>query len=68
MTKNDRGIDVSSSGNLSVRNSASGNTLNWAVAAGNACLVVLGTVSGAINGNSGGVGPGSTDPNANFTD
>jgi parallel beta-helix repeat protein len=67
VTDNDRGIDVDLAGNFIVRNSASGNTLNWDVAAGNVCLVVQATTAGAISGNSGGTAPGSTDPNANFT-
>ncbi len=63
----DRGIDVDASGNIIVRNTCSGNTLNWDIAANNKCLVVLGVNAGAISGDSGGVSPGSTDPNANFT-
>jgi parallel beta-helix repeat protein len=66
-TNNDRGIDVDSAGNFITRNTCSGNTTNWDVVAGNVCLVVSATASGAILGNSGGVAPGSTDPNANFT-
>lgn len=62
VTDNDRGIDVDIAGNLITRNSASGNTLNWAVAAGNVCLVVQATTGGAISGNSGGAAPGSIDP------
>lgn len=62
------GYLVENGGNFIARNTASGNTnSNWSVVAGNACLVVLATNSGAINGNSGGVSPGSTNPNANFT-
>jgi hypothetical protein len=37
------------------------------VAVNNKCLVVLGVNAGAISGDSGGVSPGSADPNANFT-
>jgi parallel beta-helix repeat protein len=66
-TDADIGIFVTSAGNIIVRNTCSGNTTNWSVVAGNICLVVNATVSGAINGNSGGTGPGSTDPSANFT-
>ena len=62
-----RGIDVDASGNFIARNTCSGNTANWDVVAGNICLVVNATASAAILGNSGGVSPGSTDPNANFT-
>lgn len=64
---NDRGIDVAGGGNFITRNTASGNTLNWKVGAGNVCLVVQATTGAAINGDSGGTAPGSTDPNANFT-
>ena len=63
----DRGIEVTGSGNLIIRNSCSGNTSNWEIAANNKCLVVVGANAAAISGNSGGVSPGSTDPNANYT-
>ncbi|MCC6227881.1 MAG: hypothetical protein IT432_01490 [Phycisphaerales bacterium] len=66
-TSADRGIDVDVAGNIIVRNTCSGNTTNWDVVAGNACLVVSATTGGAILGNSGGASLGSTDPNANFT-
>lgn len=62
------GIDVRSSHNFIVRNTARANNTNWNVAAGNVCLVVQAAVTtGAISGDSGGTAPGSTDPNANFT-
>ena len=65
---NARGLKAENSGNIILRNTASGNsTLNWDVVAGNVCLVVNATAAGAISGNSGGTGPGSTDPSANFT-
>lgn len=64
---NDRGIDVDGSSNIIVRNNCRSNTTNWDVVAGNVCLVVQGLTGGAINGNTGGVAPGSTDPNANFS-
>jgi parallel beta-helix repeat protein len=67
VTDNDRGIDVDSSGNLIIKNSASGNSPNWEVAAGNVILVIEAATAGSINGNSGGVSPGSTNPNANYT-
>lgn len=66
-TDNDRGIDVDSAGNFIARNTCAGNSTNWTIVANNKCLVVLGTNAAAINGDAGGVGPGSTDPNANFT-
>ncbi|MCU0857645.1 MAG: right-handed parallel beta-helix repeat-containing protein [Pontiellaceae bacterium] len=64
---NNRGIDVDNPGNIIVRNTCSGNGTNWTVVVNNVCLVVQATNSAAINGNSGGTSPGSTDPNANFT-
>lgn len=63
----DEGIRVTSPGNFIARNTCSGNTINWDVAAGNVCLVVLAGTSGAISGDAGGVTPGSTNPNANYT-
>ncbi len=63
----DRGIDVDAAGNIIVRNTCSGNTLNWDVVAGNVILVVNATTAGAVSGNSGGTAPGSTDPSVNFT-
>ncbi len=63
----DRGIDVDNVGNWIVRNICSGNTTNWDVVVNNKCFVVLGVNGGAINGDSGGTSPGSTDPSANFT-
>jgi len=63
----DRGIDVDGAPNVIIRNTCSGNTNNWDVVAGNVILVVNATTAGAVTGNSGGTGPGSTDPSANFT-
>jgi parallel beta-helix repeat protein len=65
---NDFGIRVTTSPNFIARNIVGNNgTLNWDIAIGNRCLVVSSVASGAITGNSGGVGAGSSDPNANFT-
>lgn len=64
----DIGIDVDSAGNFIARNVCSGNGSNWEVAVGNVCFVVLATNTGvAISGDSGGVSPGSTNPNANYS-
>lgn len=62
-----RGIESTGIGNFIVRNSCSNNSSNWEIAAGNKCLVTPGANAGAISGNSGGVSPGSTDPNANYS-
>ena len=66
-TDADFGIRVTFAGNFIARNICSGNNTNWDVVAGNVCLVVQGVTGAAILGNTGGVAPGSTDPNANFT-
>jgi len=67
-TRSDRGIDVDVAGNIIIKNTCSGNTSNWEVAIGNVCLVILATPTVApISGDSGGLSPGSTNPNANFT-
>ncbi len=66
-TGNDRGIDVDNAGHIIYRNTCSGNTTNWDVAAGNVCLVVSAVAGGAILGNSGGASPGASDPIANYS-
>lgn len=63
----DRGIEVGNFSNVIVRNTCSSNTTNWDISAGNVCLVVQATTAAAFTGDAGGVPPGSTDPNANFT-
>lgn len=63
----DRGIRAIFFGNFIARNTCGGNTTNWDIAAGNVCLVVSGATGASIVGNAGGVAPGSTDPNANFS-
>jgi parallel beta-helix repeat protein len=62
-----RGIKVDAAGNFITRNTCSGNSSNYELVAGNVCLVVSATTSGAILGSAGGVSPGSADPNANFS-
>lgn len=67
-TDADRGIDIDSAGNYIVGNTCSGNTVNWTAVTGNVCLVVAATQTiSVINGDSGGISPGSTNPFANFT-
>jgi len=65
----DRGIDVDFTGNIIIRNTCSGNTINWEIAASNAVApIVQATTNGApISGNTYAGSLGSTDPNANFT-
>lgn len=68
-TTSDRGIDIDSPGNIVMRNTCSGNTTNWDIAAGNAIApIVSATVNlNAFSGSTYGGSLGSTDPNANFT-
>jgi parallel beta-helix repeat protein len=67
-TDNDRGIDIDSAGSIILRNTCTGNSTNWTVVPGNVCLVVSGTQTlSVIDGDSGGISPGSTNPNANYT-
>ena len=68
VTDNDRGIDVDYSGNLIVRNSASGNTTDYEISTYNRVGVIVSCpTSGAISGSTGGAGVGTTDPWANFS-
>jgi len=69
-TSQDRGIDVDIPGNFIVKNTCSGNTFNWTIAANNVCGPILdrsAPASAAINGNSAPSSLGTTDANANFT-
>jgi parallel beta-helix repeat protein len=68
-TLSDRGIDVDAGGNIIIRNTCSGNTTNWTIAAGNALapIVQATTNAAAVSGNTYAGSLGSTDPNANFT-
>jgi hypothetical protein len=63
----DIGINAAGPRNFIARNTCRGNSVNWNITANNVCLVVVAATSAAINGNSGGVGPGSVDPSANFS-
>ncbi len=69
-TDADRGIEAVVAGNVIVRNTCSGNTTNWVIAANNVVGPILdrtAPASAAISGNSAPSSLGSTDPNANFT-
>ncbi len=65
----DRGIDVDSSGNIVIKNTCTGNTINWTIAIGNAVapIVNASTNGAAISGSTYAGSLGSTDPNANFS-
>jgi len=66
----DRGIGVDNFGNIIIKNTCSGNTINWVIVANNVCGPILdrtAPASAAINGNSAPDSTGSAHPNANFT-
>ena len=68
VTDNDRGIDVDISGNLIIRNSASGNATQYLITANNKVgTIVSAPNSLAINGSTGGAGVGTTNPWANIS-
>ena len=68
ITGSDRGIDVDGTGNIIIRNTASGNSINYEIVADNKVgEIVSAPNSGAISGNTGGAGVGSTNPWANFS-
>jgi hypothetical protein len=67
-TGNSVGVQTLTNSNFITANTCAGNTTNWDIAANNVCLVVAATaISTAFSGNSGGLSPGSTNPNANYT-
>lgn len=66
----DRGIDVDFAGNVIIRNTCSGGTVNWDIVANNVVGPILDRSapgSAAILGNSAPSSLGTTDPHANFT-
>jgi parallel beta-helix repeat protein len=71
MTDNGRGLHVIGSGNVILRNTASGNTsTNWLIAANNNVAPIIdrtAAVSAAINGNSAPSSLGTSDETANIT-
>lgn len=66
----DRGIDIDTAGNIVLRNTCSGNTTNWEIAANNVVGPIIdrtAPASAAISGNSAPSSTGTSDPNANFS-
>jgi hypothetical protein len=69
-TAADRGIQAVGTGNIILRNSCSGNTTDWVLAANNVFGAIIdrrAPASGSVNGFSAPSSLGSTDPNANFS-
>ena len=67
---NNRGIDVAVGRNVIIRNTASQNTTNYALAANNVFGAIVNRTapaSAAVNGNSAASSAGTTDPWANFS-
>jgi parallel beta-helix repeat protein len=70
VTDNDRGIDVDSTGNLILRNSASDNTTNYEIAADNRYGPIEDITAGGTAAVSGSSAPGtasSSNPWTNFS-
>jgi parallel beta-helix repeat protein len=68
VTDNDRGIQVDSSGTLVIKNSATGNTSNFEIAANNKVGVIVSAPNSlAISGATGGAGVGTSEPWANIS-
>ncbi|HLP84905.1 MAG TPA: right-handed parallel beta-helix repeat-containing protein [Phycisphaerales bacterium] len=65
----DYGLQIAASSTIVMRNTCSGNSINWSILAGNfvAPIVQATTNSSAITGNTYTGNLGSTDANANFT-
>ncbi len=66
----DRGIEVTGTGNVVIRNSCSGNSTDWVIAANNIHGPILDRrvpVSAAVNGFTASSTLGSTDANANYS-
>ncbi|MGE3107741.1 MAG: right-handed parallel beta-helix repeat-containing protein [Phycisphaerales bacterium] len=66
----DRGVDVDAAGNFIVRNTCSGNTTDWDIAANNVYGPIIdrrAPASPAVTGFTAADATGSTHPNANFS-
>jgi hypothetical protein len=63
------GLSIIAPGNIVIRNTSGGNSINWSIVAGNALAPVVQALTNAstFNGNVYTGNLGSTDPNANFT-
>ena len=69
-TSADRGIGVDAAGNIIIRNTCSGNTLDWDIVANNIYGPIIDRrvpASAAVSGFTAASTLGSTEPNANFS-
>ncbi len=69
-TFGDRGIDVDAAGNIIIKNTCSGNTIDWSIGANNVFGPIIdrrAPASAAVSGFAAASSLGSTDPNANFS-
>jgi parallel beta-helix repeat protein len=69
-TDSDRGIDVDGAGNIIIKNTCSGNTIDWTIAANNVFGPIIdrrAPASAAVSGFTAASTLGSTEPNANFS-
>jgi len=69
LTFNGMGLQITVPGSIIIRNTSSGNTTNWSIAAGNAVAPIIQTATNtaAISGSFYAGSFTTTDPNANFT-
>ena len=70
VTDNDRGIAVAAAGNVIVKNTASGNSINYEIEANNVFGAIVdrtAPASAAVSGNSAASSTGTTDPWANIS-
>ena len=66
----DRGIGVDFSGNIIIKNTCSGNTIDWVIASNNVFGPIIDRrtpANAAVSGAAAGSSLGSAEPNANFT-
>ena len=69
-TTADRGIEIDVAGNIIIRNTCAGNTIDWVIAANNVFGPIIdrrAPASAAVSGFTAASTLGSTDPNANYS-
>lgn len=66
----DRGVEIGGAGNIIIKNTCSGNTIDWVIVANNVFGPIIdrrAPASAAVSGFTAASTLGSTDPNANFS-